>query len=211
MKNYFITILARFVFFLCLGLSKWKISGERHLDDLVKSKKPILLCVWHGRFLFGAYYMLKKKYPVYAIAGRHNDAEMIARVFKGWGFGLIRGSSTRGGENVINELKNKFIDGKTVCITSDGPRGPVHVAKNGSIRIGMECGAAIVPMTGISNRYWKFKSWDKFILPKPFSTIYLTIGRKIEYDIKNAGDKEGAQVVTERLNKLQTKGDSRVS
>ena len=47
-------------------------------------------------------------------------------------------------------------------------------------------------------------------IPKPFSTIYLTIGRKIEYDIKNTGDKEGAQVVTERLNKLQIKGDTQV-
>ena len=54
---------------------------------------------------------------------------MIARVFKKWGFGLIRGSSTRGGKSVIKELKNKFINGKTVCITSDGPRGPLHIAK----------------------------------------------------------------------------------
>ena len=77
-----ITSLARLLFFICYGLSRWRITGAKHLDDLIKSKRSSLVCIWHGRSIFGAYYMKRKHYPVYAIAGRHNDAEMIANVFE---------------------------------------------------------------------------------------------------------------------------------
>ena len=163
LKNYFLILLARILFFFCFGLSRWKIEGEKYLDDAVNSNKPVFVCVWHGRSVFGAYYISCKKYPAYAIAGHHKDAELMARVLTKWGYCLIRGSSSRGGKDVVREMKKRFKQGKTVCITSDGPRGPAEIAKKGSVRTALECGAIIIPMTGIASRYWIFKSWDKYI------------------------------------------------
>ena len=202
-KNKLIILLARILFFFCFGLSRWKIEGEKYLDDAVNSDNPVFVCVWHGRSVFGAYYISGKKYPAYAIAGHHKDAELMARVLAKWGYGLIRGSSSRGGRDVVREMTKKFKQGKTVCITSDGPRGPAEIAKKGAVRTALECGAVIIPMTGNASRYWQFKSWDKFILPKPFSTIYLKIGYPIEYDHQNLSQVDGAGLVTKAINTLQ--------
>ncbi len=203
LKNSLIVFFARILFFLCFGLSRWKVEGAEILENAVNSNKPVFVCIWHGRAVFGAYYISKKKYSAYAIAGHHRDAELIARVLEKWGYGLIRGSSSRGGQDVVKEMRKYFQRGHTICITNDGPRGPVEIAKKGSVRTALECGAIILPMTGSSSSFWQFNSWDKFILPKPLSTINFKIGAPIMYDEKNIADVDGAKMVTEAINNLQ--------
>ena len=203
----FITIVGKFLFFLCYGLSRWKITGEQYINNAKKSKKPILICIWHGRSPFGAYYISKNWLPAKAIAGNHGDAEIMAQILLSWGFKLIRGSSSHGSKNVLEKMSSSFKKGETVCITNDGPRGPLHVAKQGSINIAMKNNCIIIPITGSSSRFWEFNSWDKFRLPKPFSTVYMNIGAPIEYSNETVELNTGALTVTKSLNKLQKKGD----
>ena len=91
--------LGQIMFAFVYRTSRWKIRGEEHFNKAVESGKPIMLCVWHGRFSFPAFWLAKNHIHAYAIASRHGDAAIIARIFKRWGFGLIRGSSSGGSKD----------------------------------------------------------------------------------------------------------------
>ena len=164
--------------------------------------------MWHGRFLFVSYFITRWKYSSYAIAGHHRDANRIASILSKWGFKLIRGSSSKGSKDVVKKMLVHFKNNETICITCDGPRGPIHIAKPGSIRVAMESNAVILPVSGISTSFWKFNSWDNFILPKPFSTIYFSIGNEIKYEKEKISSSYCSDLVSNHLNNLQKKNDS---
>ena len=207
LKERFIIFVVNFLFIILCSSCRWKIIGKENFDNAKKLKKPILLTLWHGRFLFVSYFITKWKYSSYAIAGHHRDANRIASILSGWGFKLIRGSSSKGGKSVIKTMISLFDDNQTICITSDGPRGPIHIAKPGSIKVAMENNAIILPITAISNRFWKINSWDQFILPKPFSTIFLNIGSNIIYENNKISSNYCSDLVSLKLNQLQKKND----
>ena len=207
LKNFLIIFFSNILFTLCCGLCKWKIFGKRNLDNAKKENKPILLSLWHGRFLFVSYFITKWNYSSYAIAGHHQDANRIASILSKWGFKLIRGSSSKGGKDVIKKMIFHFKNNETICITSDGPRGPINIAKPGSIKVAMESNAIILPITGMANKYWIINSWDKFIIPKPFSTIYMNIGPKINYKKEKICSAYCSNLISEKLNLLQKNND----
>tara|TARA_Y100001960_G_C14132962_1_gene567769 strand:- start:120 stop:587 length:468 start_codon:yes stop_codon:yes gene_type:complete len=151
--------------------------------------------------------MTKWKFSSYALAGHHRDANRIAIILSSWGFKLIRGSSSSGGKDVIKKIITLFKKNKTICITNDGPRGPIHIAKPGAIKIAMELNAIILPITGISKHFWKLNSWDRFVLPKPFSTIYLKIGPEIKYKKDSLSSSYCSELISNNLNKLQNDND----
>ena len=207
LKEYIIIFFSNILLSLFCASCNWKIIGKENLDNAIKKNKPVLLTLWHGRFLFVSYFITKWKYSSYAIAGHHRDANRIALILSNWGFKLIRGSSSKGGKDVIKKMIKHFNNNATICITSDGPRGPIHIAKSGSIKVSMESNATILPVTGIASKYWKINSWDKFILPKPFSTIYLKIGNEIIYDKKKISSNYCSELISKNLIKLQNDND----
>ena len=178
-KSYLWSYLGQLVLAIVFRTSRWKIDGELFFDIAFKAKKPIMLCVWHGRFLFPAYWLAKNNIHATAIASRHGDAAIIAKIFQRWGFSLIRGSSSKGskdkgGSEVIREM-NKIFDYKgsnIIAVTNDGPKGPRQIAKPGSLAIAIKKNVQIITITGTASRYFEFNSWDRFRIPKPFSTIY---------------------------------------
>ena len=194
------------LFNLCFGTSRWKIIGYSNLANAFKKNKPILLCVWHGRSIFASYYLSSLNYKKYAVVGLHNDAEIISKILLKWNFGLIRGSSSRGGKNVINLLNKKLVSGNIVCITNDGPRGPKHIAKKGSLSVALKQNAIIIPITGIATNFWKFNSWDDFLLPKPFSKIFFSFGSPINCEKETT--ETLSTIVSDKMNELQRWGDS---
>ena len=136
---------------------------------------------------FPAFWLAKNHIHAYAIASRHGDAAIIARIFKRWGFGLIRGSSSmgnkdKGGRDVIRKMNEIFDAPGTniIAVTNDGPKGPSRIAKPGSLAIALKKEVQIITITGSASRYKVFGSWDKFRIPKPFSTIYLNIAPLLE-------------------------------
>ena len=206
-KDHLIIFFSNFFFaFLCFSC-RWKIIGKENLDNAKALNRPIFLPLWHGRFLFVSYFITKWKYSSFAIAGHHRDASRIASILSSWGFKLIRGSSSKGGKDVIKKMMSLFKNNETICITSDGPKGPIHIAKPGSIKIAMESNAIILPVTGIASKFWKINSWDNFILPKPFGTIYFKIGKKIDYNINKISSSYCSDLVSKHLNLLQQEND----
>ncbi len=101
----------------------------------------------------------------------HFDGEMIAKSVSYFGFNTIRGSSTRGGIKALKESFKKIDLGQSIAITPDGPRGPRHSVADGIVAISQKKGLEVVVLSYKASSFWKMKSWDEFIIPKPFSTL----------------------------------------
>ena len=166
---------------LCLKLiyktCKIEIRGQNNFDNIYNKGKPIMLCVWHGRMIFPIFYLLKKHLSPWAIASSHQDGAMIASILKKWNIKIIWGSSNRNSKKVAEKMNDIFSKDKNaiICITNDGPKGPIHVAKKGSLEIAKKNDVNIITITGNASKIWKFNSWDQFVLPKPFSKIIINV------------------------------------
>ena len=173
-KILIISFIGKWLFQILFSLNKIIINGEEHLLSLINSGKPIMVCVWHGRLLFPSWYIRLKTTNLHAIASRHTDAEIMARILKKWGYRLIRGSTHKGGKAVVQKMAEVFKSkGGIVAVTNDGPKGPPRIAKAGSTSLALKYNVQIITITGSATKYWQIKSWDRFMLPKPFGKIQL--------------------------------------
>ena len=87
-----------------------------------------------------------------------------------------------------------------MVVTPDGPRGPIYQVKPGVVIAAREASACIVPITWSATRCWKLSTWDKLMLPKPFSTIHVKLGDSINIPKENKRNlKEEAKRLEEAL------------
>lgn len=142
---------------------------------------------WHCMMLIPAY--LGKGSNIQVLISQHSDGEYIAQVIKRFGFGVIRGSTTRGGMRAVKALVDKAKAGYPLAITPDGPRGPRFVVQAGSVYLGKKTQLPIIPaVIGLSS-YWELPSWDRFRIPKPFSRALIMYGDPIHIP-PNSGEEE---------------------
>ena len=104
---------------------------------------------------------------------------MIARVVDVLGWLPVRGSSSRGGSRALQEIKKLARKGFNIGHIVDGPRGPFSVVKPGLLRIAQASGLPIIPTITSSPRPFVFNSWDRFMVPRPFSRVIIRFGRPI--------------------------------
>lgn len=122
---------------------------------------------WHNRIFLTTYWWRKRRIVV--MTSQSFDGEYIARFIQRFGYGAVRGSSTRGGVGAIIEMARLMRAGCTTAFTIDGPKGPRYVAKMGAVLLAKKSGHPIVPVTMALERYWTTPSWDRFQIPKPFT------------------------------------------
>jgi len=153
---------------------KWKVVGLNNFNKAVQTNRPVLLCLWHEHLVCVARYFKKTSLNLYGISSTHFDSEVLAKVLSSWKIKLIRGSSTRGWSGVLKKMIFLFKNNSTIiALTNDGPQGPPRVAKEGSLSVAKKHNAQIVSVSASSSKHWRLNSWDKTLLPKPFSTIYI--------------------------------------
>jgi lysophospholipid acyltransferase (LPLAT)-like uncharacterized protein len=161
----------------------------------------VLLCTWHQQFFaairhFQTYRALR---PGLMISGS-KDGEIIASVASRTGWEPVRGSSSRGGIQAMRQLIEKLRQTRLAGHIVDGPRGPAGVVKSGLIRIAHAADAVIVPFYILADRAWYFKSWDHFMLPKPFSRVRLHFGEMIRLTAtEDEAEFEAQRVQVERI------------
>ena len=165
--------------FLSLLLSTTRVcaSGGEKVEALRRGGKPIIFILWHGRLLPLTYH--HRGEGVVALISRHRDGEYIARTVERWGFGTVRGSSSRGGTAALRELVRLVRQGHSLAITPDGPRGPRERMKRGALLIAQLTGAPVVASSAGTDRGWWIRSWDRFLVPKPFSTVRIAYSEPI--------------------------------
>ena len=190
MKAFILKWLGYVVLSLIYKTNKFEVYGLENLESAQKKKRPIMLCVWHGRMLYPIFYVAKNKIKTWAIASPHQDGYIMAQILKKWGVSIIEGSSNKKSKNVINQMKEIFEkdNNAIIAITNDGPKGPRHIAKENSLKIAQEYNAQIITITGDSTKKWIFKTWDKFYLPKPFGKIIINIAPVYQYKENNLVD-----------------------
>ena len=133
-------------------------------EETRRQGQPYIYAFFHEVMLFPAYYW---NWPeMHILISDHADGEMITQVVRRLGFGVIRGSTTRGGARAHRELEN--VKGN-LCYTPDGPRGPRRHVSQGMIYTASRLGLPIVGAGMAFSRCWRANSWDRFAVPKPFS------------------------------------------
>ncbi|UCD70708.1 MAG: lysophospholipid acyltransferase family protein [Syntrophobacterales bacterium] len=136
-------------------------------DERRRSGEPSIGAFWHGRLLMMPAGYRGKRMTI--LISRHRDGELISRTVKYFRFKSIRGSTTRGGLSAMREMMKASKEGYDIAITPDGPRGPRYRVQNGIIELARRMGIPIIPVTFNASRKKVFRSWDRFLLPYPFS------------------------------------------
>jgi len=133
----------------------------------------------------------------------HFDGEIIAKIISFFGFSSIRGSSSKGGARVLIEAIKTAKGGEDIAITPDGPRGPRHSVADGIVALSQKTGAKIVVFNYQASRSWQLKSWDKFVVPKPFSKISFFADKVV--DISGLEPEKAKELIREQMLKDATK------
>ncbi len=136
-------------------------------------------CFWHRCLIPCACYFHGKFTPAVLIS-RSFDGELIARTIERLGFLTARGSSTRSGGAGLWALAKAVGRGNPAVFTADGPRGPVYQVKPGAIKLAQLTGYSIGIFYAHPQRAWQLKSWDRFLIPKPFSRVAISWGRHVD-------------------------------
>jgi lysophospholipid acyltransferase (LPLAT)-like uncharacterized protein len=151
----------------------WEAGSIGSLDNV----HPGIYPFWHRCVFPSAWIFRKRKLAV--MTSRSLDGEFIARVIQRLGFVPIRGSSSRGGQRALLEMQTYVDSGMGAAFTIDGPRGPRYVAKRGPVYLAKTTGVAITPFYVAVERKWTLKSWDRFVIPVPFSRAVVQVAPKI--------------------------------
>ncbi|MGB1656832.1 MAG: lysophospholipid acyltransferase family protein [Longimicrobiales bacterium] len=147
--------------------------GVEHYLQFREVEQPIMFVFWHGQLLPLVHY--HRHEGIMVLVSEHDDGEYVTRVIHRHGFGTVRGSSTRGGSKGLKGLVRAAKQGRDLAVTPDGPKGPPGVFKPGALAAAQMCGLPVVPIALTASAGYRFRSWDGFLLPRPFSRI------RIEY------------------------------
>ena len=162
-------------------LNRKSVKGRRNYVNNIDAGRSVIIAVWHGHLLSIVHDLRNEN--VDAVAGTHEDADLISKVAEKWGWNMIRGSSKEKGsiayKGMIKSLK---VPGSILFITPDGPTGPRRIPKPGIIRAAQATNSVIIPTSVFSTRNWGFTNWDTFYLEKPFGKIFIEYGNPIEFD-----------------------------
>lgn len=151
----------------------WLTSHKKfHYITQIDDSQHVCVC-WHGELFMSpqAYRHVHKKHPASAIISSHFDGSLIAGTLAKFNIRSLRGSSRKGAKQVLIQAFKSIKQGEEVLITPDGPKGPRHAMSDGAIGIALKSKLPIFVMNFQAKRYWKLRSWDKFVIPKPFTQV----------------------------------------
>ena len=162
---------------LYLGTVRLKVENEQEWMEIVEGGGHVLLCTWHQQFFTAIRYFRKyRKWHPALMISKSKDGEMIAGVAQRTGWTPVRGSSSNNGKEALAEMVQSLKKNRLAAHILDGPRGPAGKIKAGVIRLAVDSDAVIVPFYIEAEKAWYCNSWDRFMIPKPFSRATLRYG-----------------------------------
>jgi lysophospholipid acyltransferase (LPLAT)-like uncharacterized protein len=169
---------------LCRTYRLVAVAGSERLDAVREGSEAVIVCFWHNRILYCTYHLGRelvwRGFPVKVMISRSRDGELISRAIEAWGGGTARGSSSRGGSGALRQLVRSLAEGRVAAVTTpDGPRGPVYRAQSGTVVLAQLSGAPVYPISYCPEKMWRLRSWDGFMLPKPFSRVSVAVGEPL--------------------------------
>jgi lysophospholipid acyltransferase (LPLAT)-like uncharacterized protein len=178
---------------------RWK--GTENLHEARAVSGNVLFAFWHSRLL-GLCHTHRFR-GIGIMVSKSFDGEWISRVVRHLGYRVFRGSASRDGAPALLEMLRSTAPGD-LALTVDGPRGPAETAKPGIFSLASKSGLPVVPITFRASRAWRLKSWDRFIIPKPFSIVTVVYGRHIPVpaDIDHANVRDLKSALESGLNAI---------
>ena len=142
------------------------------ISDKIKDE-PAIYAFWHGDLTLQA--LMRRRYvhqgPVSMMNSHHKDGALMVNTMKKFGLDTIRGSSRQGAVRALIEAIKYTKNGGSMMMTPDGPRGPRHSVGNGVVAMSQKADMVIIPTHVIPTKYWRLKTWDKLVIPKPFGHL----------------------------------------
>lgn len=141
------------------------------LEETRKRHRGFICAFWHNRML--PLIWTFRHQNIAAMVSPSRDGEIVARALKRLGYEVVRGSSYKRSVAGTKEAVKKLREGKILALIPDGPRGPIYTVNPGAIALSQITQKPILPTTCVFTSYWQTRSWDKFMIPKPFSKIVI--------------------------------------
>jgi lysophospholipid acyltransferase (LPLAT)-like uncharacterized protein len=154
----------------------WRVRrvNDEPVRALRASGQRVIFTLWHGELL--PLLWDHREQGIAVVISEHRDGEIIAQIAERLGYATVRGSTSRGGGRALIGLMRTIQAGRDGAVTPDGPRGPAHVFAAGAAIAAQRTGAPLVMVRASASRAWRLKSWDRFLVPKPFATVRVIYG-----------------------------------
>ena len=178
----------------------------------MRGEKAAIFTFWHGRLLMMSYFRPPQR-KLRALVSIHRDGEWLVETLARFDIGLVRGSSNRGGHAALREALQVLQSGENVVITPDGPRGPVEVAQQGAVALASMTGLPIIPVSMSASRCRQLGSWDRFMIPWPFTRMSFAVGAPIfvQENVNTDELDRASEALTHALRQLTREVDARVA
>ncbi len=169
---------------------RFRLVNDGPVGEL-RGKEGFIFSLWHGHLLPLLWF--HRDQEVLVLISEHRDGELVARAAASLGFGLIRGSTTRGADRALISMVHELQAGRELAITPDGPRGPANKFAPGALVAAQRSDSFIVPVVAVADRAWHLRSWDRFMIPKPFARVTIAYGNptKVLASTPRAAAEEG--------------------
>ena len=160
-------------------------GGQKTLEQ-----RPLVASFWHSCIIPSTY--IWRDMGIRVMSSYSYDGEYMGRIIRKFGFVPVKGSSSRNPVRALLGLRRALEEGWTVAFTLDGPRGPRHKVKPGPVGLGRSTGLALTAFHVGVQKGWTLKSWDRMVIPKPFSRVLVRFGKLIQVP-RDASDEELAR------------------
>ena len=147
-------------------------GAQKTLDE-----RPLVASFWHSCMIPATY--IFRDMGIRVMSSYSYDGEYMGRIIRKFGFVAVKGSSSRNPVRALLGLRRALEDGWTVAFTLDGPRGPRHKVKPGPVGLGRSAGLALTTFHAAVEKGWVLKSWDRMVIPHPFSRVLVRVGKLI--------------------------------
>jgi lysophospholipid acyltransferase (LPLAT)-like uncharacterized protein len=171
--------------------------GREHVAPLWVADSPVIYATWHRSILMLPYFYGRLR-RLHVLASRSRDGEVVSRFVTGFGLGVVRGSTSRGGATALRGLARLLREKRAeVVVVPDGPRGPREVAQAGPVLLARLSGAPIVPVGVGASRATVLGTWDAFVIPHPFARFAVVFGPPLR--VPPDVDRGGLEAARRRL------------
>jgi len=187
---------------LCNSLRIRRINSEG-IDSLIKKNENFILAFWHGTMLIP--WFIHKNRNFAGLVSKSKDGGLLANLLEKWNYKVIRGSSNDGGRAALNAMIDLAKNNNTLCLTPDGPRGPIYKFKAGAVVTSVKTGIPLVLCGVHYSKALYLKSWDRFGIPWLFSKVKVIYSKPLYFDSELTRDKI-SQIIIEcedEMNKMQ--------
>lgn len=205
--RYVLPYIIYVLIYLCCITIRCRNNSPENEDYFKNMSGKYILTLWHSR-IFYLFYYFRNRPDLNLLISPSEDGDLLARLAVLMGYSVIRGSTYKNSFTAARQLIAVLKKNKNIIVIADGSRGPRHKAQPGTVVLARITGSPLIPMTYSAKRKFELDSWDRFLLPLPFTQCNLDFGRPIL--LPKDADKEFVEIKLDELENslnMMTDGD----